>query len=470
MNSEYLKVCPKEYQIDGIQWALDKELNSEYKGGLLADEVGLGKTYQMIGLMLANRVSKSLILVPKSLINQWCNEINNLTDELHIIKIENLKKEGIEFKQNKHNVVIMGINQVYGRLSECFAKTLIHNIYWDRLIIDEAHMIKNKKSKLHKACKEIYTKYKWLLSATPVMNSMSDFVSLMSFFDISQEKCQTEKDDIVKNMIMRRTKDQIKNLNPEFELPKSKIEIVEAPFETRDELDYYNKTYEIMKSKVKKAKRNNNFMEIIEHLLRMRQFCICPQLYIDGLDKKYNEKSPLYTGNCTKLNTFINLIKKKPNDEKALVFFQFIGEMKIYKQALKKEGYECSHISGCMNLDQRTNVINTFKRSKTLNILFMQINVGGVGYNLQEANWVYIISPTWNPAIEHQAIGRCHRSGQKKEVNVYKIIINDPNDTNTTYIERRILDLQNTKNVLITELLSCASSKINIREVCSLFK
>lgn len=470
MNSEYLKVCPKEYQIDGIQWALDKELNSEYKGGLLADEVGLGKTYQMIGLMLANRVSKSLILVPKSLINQWCNEINNLTDELHIIKIENLKKEGIEFKQNKHNVVIMGINQVYGRLSECFAKTLIHNIYWDRLIIDEAHMIKNKKSKLHKACKEIYTKYKWLLSATPVMNSMSDFVSLMSFFDISQEKCQTEKDDIVKNMIMRRTKDQIKNLNPEFELPKSKIEIVEAPFETRDELDYYNKTYEIMKSKVKKAKRNNNFMEIIEHLLRMRQFCICPQLYIDGLDKKYNETSPLYTGNCTKLNTFINLIKKKPNDEKALVFFQFIGEMKIYKQALKKEGYECSHISGCMNLDQRTNVINTFKRSKTLNILFMQINVGGVGYNLQEANWVYIISPTWNPAIEHQAIGRCHRSGQKKEVNVYKIIINDPNDTNTTYIERRILDLQNTKNVLITELLSCASSKINIREVCSLFK
>ena len=138
MDYTDLKVEPKEYQYDGIQWALDKEHNSEHYGGLLADEVGLGKTFQMIALILANKVSKSLVLVPKSLINQWCTEISNYTDALNVIKIENLKKDEMIFDKSKCNVVIMGITQVYGRESKCkllydekYSKTIIHNIYWD---------------------------------------------------------------------------------------------------------------------------------------------------------------------------------------------------------------------------------------------------------------------------------------------------------------------------------------------------
>lgn len=442
-----LDVKPRKYQDDGIKWCIDKELNSESRGGLLADEVGLGKTYQMIGLILANECNKTLICVPKSLIDQWYNEITKMTNKIHVIKIRNLKTEMINFKKDCLNVVILGISQIYERNKNHYNKTVIHKINWDRFIIDEAHIIKNNKSKLHNACKEVSTTYKWLLTATPVMNTMKDFVNLMGYFDISKSECQNHKREVVERMILRRSKEEVKIYNKDFELPECNVELYEIPFETKDEKTMYTKIFAEMKKEIKKE----NVMEALERLLRVRQICIHPQIYLDGIAKKNKEDKIKYIGNCTKLNALIKLIKKKPINEKAIIFCQFISEINLYKKELEKNGYECCYMNGTMDIEQRTNIINEFKINPTLNIILMQINVGGVGLNLQEANWIYITSPTWNPCVEYQAIGRCHRSGQKKPVNVVKMIINDNDDI--SYIEKSIVELQHKKNVVINDLL-----------------
>lgn len=478
------------YQPDGIKWMLNKELNGN-GGGILADEVGLGKTLQAIALVCGNSVHKTLILVPKSLVDQWCNEFQKFAPSVNVIKMENLKNDKMTFDGDT-NVVIAPISQVYGRdhkknvINQCdYKKTDFHRIEWGRLIIDEAHAIKNKKSKMHKACFDIETEYKWLLTATPVMNKMKEFVNLMSFFGYGKNECQTKKLEIVEEMILRRTKEDVKEFDEKLNLPELDITIKEIPFETKHEELLYQEVFFKMKKEMKNVPvGDQNMMKALERLLRIRQLCVHPQLYYDGIAKKTKTEPEEYTGNCTKLNTLMRMLKEKPADEKGLVFCQFIKEMEFYKKKITEMGMKCMVIDGSMELYERTKVINKFKQESDLNILLIQINTGGTGYNLQEANWVYIMSPTWNPCLEHQAIGRAHRTGQKKKVNVFKLIIKGESEE-YTYIEDKIIELQNKKKVIIAEILNdkriadeCvkmvrvdkAATGISIRDINGLFR
>lgn len=446
------------YQPEGIKWMIHKEINGN-GGGILADEVGLGKTLQAIGLVCANAVSKTLILVPKSLVDQWCNEFSKFAPTINVIKIERLKGNNMDFSEGI-NVVIAPISQVYGRghvktllnKSE-YKKTEFHNIKWGRLIIDEAHSIKNQKSKVHKACFDIISDYKWLLTATPVMNKMKEFVNLMSFFGKTANDCQTKKLEIVKDMILRRTKDDVKQFDEKLNLPDLNVVLHEIPFETEQEETMYKDVFFKMKKEIRNIPEGRqNMMKALERLLRIRQLCVHPQLYFDGLARKHKTDSVPYIGNCTKLNELMRMLKEKPQDEKALVFCQFIKEMDIYKEKIRESGMRCMVIDGSMDLEERTSVINNFKADPQLNILLIQINTGGTGYNLQEANWVYIMSPTWNPCLEHQAIGRAHRTGQTKQVNVFKIIIKGSSDE-YSYVEDKIMELQKQKKQIIADIL-----------------
>lgn len=479
------------YQPDGIKWMINKEINGN-RGGILADEVGLGKTLQAIGLVCANRVNKTLILVPKSLVDQWCNEFQKFAPSVNVIKMESLKHDTMTFSGDT-NVVIAPISQVYGRgehkrniINQCdYKKTEFHRIEWGRLIIDEAHAIKNKKSKTHKACCDIDTEYKWLLTATPVMNKMKEFVNLMSFFGYGKNECQTKKLEIVNEMILRRTKEDVKEFDEKLDLPELNVVIKEIPFETKEEEILYKEVFFKMKKEMKNIPiGKQNMMKALERLLRIRQLCVHPQLYFDGLAKKNKVEPEQYTGNCTKVNALMKMLKEKPAEEKGLVFCQFIKEMQFYKEKIEEMGMKCMVIDGSMELEERTAVINKFKKESDLNILLIQINTGGTGYNLQEANWVYIMSPTWNPCLEHQAIGRAHRTGQTKKVNVFKVIIKGESDK-YSYVEDNIIELQNKKKLIIADILNdkriadeCvklvrvdkAATGITVRDINKLFK
>jgi len=439
------------YQVDGVKWMLQREL-AESPGGVNADEVGLGKTIMTIATMIGNPLDKTLILAPKSLVSQWEKEFQKFAP--HITPFINKLPFG---KKYISFVTIASHSQVVKKDKKP-DESEYHKIIWDRVIIDEGHVIKNQKTKIHKAVVALTTKVKWCLSATPVMNRLDEFVNIMSWIGPLKDECSTAdgKLKIVNEFVMRRTKEDVAKFDEKFKLPKCNIQSVHVPLGSNEEKQIYSTTWETVRKEIKDMKNSevqNNALEALERLLRMRQICIHPQIFCTGISKKRKLKQiEQYNGECSKLNKLIEILKTK-TQEKSLVFCTFIEEMEIYSKRMKAEGLNVVHLDGSLTIEERTNVVNKFNTNNHIQVFLIQINTGGVGYNLQSAKNVFIIEPTWNPALEYQAIGRAHRTGQKNEVNVIKLITTMP-DSSVPTVEEFIIQLQEQKLKMISEVLN----------------
>eukprot|EP00854_Cymbomonas_tetramitiformis_P001120 gene1120-1676_t len=281
------------------------------------------------------------------------------------------------------------------------------------------------------------------------MNRMVDFVNIMIWIGIDRDVCQAEKEFICENFLMRRTKEDVKKSNKDLELPPCKIDIKYIPFESEDEEKLYIDTYTKYRGQLETT---NNYIYMLENLLRIRQICIHPKLFYDGMAKKYNDKSTEYTQESTKMTELLKCMQGHQEREKCLIFCQFVEEMTIIAKFLKLNGYQSLRLDGTMSIEERAEAVNIFKRDQNINTFIIQINTGGQGINLQCANRIYIMSPNWNPALEHQAIGRCHRTGQRKPVYVTKFVIAS-GDTILPYIEENIIKLQEQKTKIVKNLL-----------------
>lgn len=446
-DMEYLK----PHQKQGVEWMVSMEQKDETLfhgekkaiGGILADEVGLGKTIQTICTILSNP-RKTIIIVPKSLVHQWMDEFKKFAPELNVIYAKKLNE--CDFSGDTYIVSSSLFN-----MSANSMNTPVHRIQWGRIIIDEAHSIKNKKSKLHKSLDSIKSDIRWCLTATPVMNNMSDFISLLGFVGVSQYVCQGFKDDTVKTYIKRRTKDDVKHLDETLKLPNLTIEVCRVPFSCHEEKQLYNEVYNDTKMRMRKAK-NANAIELLEMLLRVRQVCAYPQCYVDGVAKKQKKSMPIWEHESTKVSKITEDILKV-REQKSILFCQFIKEMNAYEKNLRDFGIKTVRIDGSYSLDERTENIKKFKDTDA-NVIIIQIHTGGQGYNLQNAQNVFISCPTWNPCIEYQAIGRAHRTGQKNEVFVKKYILSDDNDAETVFIEENILSIHDKKRQMMASALN----------------
>ena len=206
------------YQREGVLWMLTMEnQESGPKGGFLCDEMGLGKTVQVVSTMLGNPKKSTLIIVPKSIITQWVNEIAKFAPQMSVHVFD-----GPDRKLKEADVVIMP----YSLLST-HEDTPIHKKNWDRVILDEAHEIRNKKSKLFKSVYRINSVIKWIVTGTPVFNSMEDFVSLCHFLGIDKALVQGMTNKIKDIYILRRTKDDLAKINERLRLPNCYFENVE---------------------------------------------------------------------------------------------------------------------------------------------------------------------------------------------------------------------------------------------------
>ena len=418
-------------------------------GGILADEVGLGKTMMTIALCNANPKMNTLILTPKSIINQWAHEIAKYAPHFKVTIAHD-----DEFKFNKNPDTVHIILASHSRLNskgvKDTQKTVYSNYEWDRVIIDEAHVIKNKRSKMHKACMALKASLKWALTATPVMNKMTDFVYILDFIGVPQEFCQNYKDDISNMYILRRTKDDVSHAK----LPPLNIQVESIPFDTAEEQTLYLDVYNSIKEQLKKMKQNENTntIQALELLLRIRQVCCNPQCYLDGFAKKMDIDPIVWTYGCTKVSHIVEKIKGLQN-EKSLIFCHFIKEMDAYAKALEDCNIGNYSLNGSMSVDERSSIVQKFAKNDKVKVLIIQIQTGAVGFNLQCANNVYITSPLWNPALQHQVIGRAHRNGQTKPVNVHIYAMQGENE-NEVYIEQYILRLQQRKRVLMSDVLN----------------
>jgi SNF2 family DNA or RNA helicase len=433
------------YQREAIEWMISHETDAEQfkirdefcSGGLLADDVGLGKTIMTIGLLLGNHKKSTLIIVPKSLVNQWIQQIHKFAPTLRT-------SSNID---DYHTVDIVVVpNSILNTKQVKSGTSVIHVINWDRVIIDEAHILRNSTSKLYKSCMAIQATYKWALTATPVMNKMTDFINIMRWIGFSQFVCQAEKEYLSTWYIKRRTKEDV---HTKKEMIPCNITVKYIQFETKEEDDLYRQVWLESKRKLKENP-NKNICTYLEQLLRMRQLCIHPFLYMTSMMKKNSSTCPPEIKGCTKFNAVCKELLNIPKEDKVLIFCHFVKEIDMYMKLFPTNAI-CLH--GKLNDAERVVVLDTFNTNVNIQFFFIQINTGSEGLNLSVANHVIITSPHWNPFIDYQAIGRVHRNGQRKPVYVTTFCIESGKES-VKFIEEKILEIQHRKKAIACRILN----------------
>ena len=434
------------YQHDGVKWMLGMEHQvSGPKGGFLCDEMGLGKTVQLVATMLGNRKPRTLIVVPKSIITQWSEEIAKFAPGLQVAVFDGPNR----VLDKTADVTLVPYTLLTMKGESLDAKTPLHMVKWDRVILDEAHEIRNKGSKLFKSVCRLDSGIRWLVTGTPVFNSVQDFVSLCTFLGIPKSFVQGRTKEIKDIYILRRTKD---DLVERLRLPPCYFENVELDMFTEERALYecvFTEAQDTIKDAFRNAvSLNAKNMVILECLLRARQCMIWPQMYLNGVAMK-NETIPMqWEGRSNKMETLFRMIQEHP-DEKSLVFCQFRGEMNYIQSQLKCPVFR---VDGSVPKDERVRQIEGFKKASSGAVFIIQIKSGGQGLNLQEATRVYIMSPSWNPATELQAIGRSHRTGQTQAVYVKKLIYKEC--PRFVSVEEEMMALQGHKSIVCSEVLN----------------
>ena len=444
------------YQRDGVQWMLGMEgQTSGPKGGFLCDEMGLGKTVQLISTMLGNPKQRTLIVVPKSIITQWVEEIKRFAPTLSV-RVFDGPGRALDYElltaPGRCSVTIAPYTLLSVHGGDEDARTPLHNCRWDRVILDEAHEIRNKRSKIFKNVCRLKTDIKWIVTGTPVFNSMEDFVSLCAFLGLSRNFVQGRTREIKDVYILRRTKEDLVKLNERLRLPPCTFDNIELEMFDEEKSLYefvFLEAQGIIQDAFRDAQTlNSKNMIILECLLRARQCMIWPQMYLDGVAQKNETEATKWTGRSNKMETLFKMIAEHP-DEKTLIFCQFRGEMNYIQSRMTCPVFR---IDGSVSKEMRTQQIEGFKKSGPGAVFIIQIKSGGQGLNLQEATRVYITAPAWNPATELQAIGRSHRMGQTQAVYVKKLIYKEC--PRFVSVEEEMMALQGHKSLVCSEVLN----------------
>jgi SNF2 family DNA or RNA helicase len=315
---------------------------------------------------------------------------------------------------------------------------------------------------------------KLCLSGTPIQNDPSDLCSLVQWIYKDEDPDALNKlnmsskskatrmrcTEVIRNsMLMRRTMDDVSVFNPSLTLPDLDVKVVSIPFASPDEALLYQHVEDIAKERIQNVLKQYNTqgnMDILEALLRCRQVCIHPRLFVDAVNEQptvaHKWKVPMHILSnalpSTKLNALVNMIAAHPLD-KSLVFSTFVKEMKTLQKMLAGRGINSMLYHGDMTGDEREHVLDTFKTTNgpnSVKVLIIQMNAGGTGLNLQVANRCYVTSPAYNPSLELQCIARAHRTGQTKDVTCVRLVMQDT-------VEERILDIQKKKLDMISHAL-----------------
>ncbi|MCO4783955.1 MAG: DEAD/DEAH box helicase [Candidatus Cloacimonetes bacterium] len=436
----------RPYQIEGFQF-LRAAHNSDY-GVLLADDMGLGKTIQSLALLSTLHARKqhnqTLIVAPVSAITNWQREINKFCPQL-----SSYAHMGTNREFNSATDIIL-VSYTTLRIDLHLFKSTTFTC----LILDESQMIKNPSSLQSKAVKEISATQRIALSGTPLENNTLELWSLFDFlnpnflgtrkwfrtnFSIPIEvgkveaKARTLK-TLISPMVLRRNKEVVS-----AELP-SKTENNITLQMSDDQLTAYHITAKFYREKIK-----NHFDAIgvdgagplvLTGMMRLRQTCLLPEL----ANKEFLDVS------ACKIDYLREVLPKIiENGHKILIFSQFIGVLDKLKSLMQELLIEYSHFDGSTNRKLRQEQIDRFHEEPDRKVFLISLKSGGTALNLVAADYVFLMDPWWNPAVENQAIDRSHRIGQTKSVFVYRLIVEKT-------IEEKIQKLQKDKRDLSDKL------------------
>jgi len=453
---ETLKAVLRPYQVAGYQWL--NYLTEIKWGGILADDMGLGKTVQALSFLdhfrNAHGNIKALVVCPTTLIYNWENEIKKFTPELtyriHHGPARTRSREEIV----DHDVTIT----TYGTLRSDIK--LLMSVNFDYVVLDESQAIKNPSSKVTKAACLLNAKNRLCMSGTPLQNNTFDIFAQMHFlnpgmlgtmeffrqeFAIPIDKFgeQDRKEHLKKILypfILRRTKEQVAKDLPE---KQEMILWCEMEDEQRKIYDAYRNDFrDKILGTIQEQGIQRSQLTILQGLMKLRQICDSPAILNE--EEKFENHS-------IKLDELAREITENISNHKALVFSQFLGMLALIKGKLDELGVKYEYFDGSTSAPDREKAIQSFQNDDAVRVFLISLKAGGVGLNLTAADYVYIVDPWWNPAVEQQAIDRTHRIGQTKNIFAYRMICRDT-------IEDKILQLQDKKRALAKDLIADDSS------------
>jgi SNF2 family DNA or RNA helicase len=416
--------------------------------------MGLGKTVQALSYLehyVKEQGSlRALVVCPTTLMFNWENEIKKFTPSLTYHIHHGADRTRMKEKFDEVNVVIT----TYGTLRSDI-KMLVE-IPFDYVVLDESQAIKNPGSKVAKAASLLKAKHKLCLSGTPLQNNTFDIYAQMNFlnpgmlgsidffkqeFAIPIDKFgEPDRKDHLRKLlypfILRRTKEQVAKDLPE---KTETILFCEMEKEQRDIYDAYKNDYrDKILGTIEAQGIQKSQLTILQGLMKLRQICDSPAILNES------EKFPNHS---IKLDELAREITENIGDHKALVFSQFLGMLALIKGKLKDLGVDFEYFDGSTSAPDREKAIQRFQNEDNCRVFLISLKAGGVGLNLTAADYVYIVDPWWNPAVEQQAIDRTHRIGQTKNIFAYRMICKDT-------IEDKILQLQDKKRILAKELIA----------------
>ena len=439
-----LKATLRPYQIDGYTWL--SRLAAAGFGACLADDMGLGKTVQIIALLLARAADgPSLVVAPASVCGNWRSELQRFAPTLNPVMAWDAGPDETAAAlaaAKPGDVVIAGYGLLVSRADAFAARP------WNGVVLDEAQAIKNEETKRARAARRLSARFRVVATGTPVENRLSDVWSLFEFLNPGLLGSTTEFERrftadgrpapalkrLLSPLILRRVKRDVLDDLPE------KTEITLPVLLSPEE----RAGYETVRRRALETLRGDaaqNRISILAELTRLRRYCCHPSLVL-------GPEAPVP---AAKLDALLELLANlRDNGHRALVFSQFTDFLAIVRRALDERSFSHLYLDGSTPAAERARLVEAFQRGEG-DFFLVSLKAGGLGLNLTAANYVILLDPWWNPAVEQQAADRAHRIGQKRPVTVYRLVAADT-------VEERVLALHAEKKALSADLLSDASS------------
>lgn len=444
------------YQCEGIGWM--HFLRQFSFGGCLADDMGVGKTAQVLGLLETRRELRargeldkpSLVVVPKSLIFNWKQEVERFTPQLEVLDFTGIGRHRNKFAD--YDLILT----TYGTLRRDALQ--FKGMVFDYVILDEAQAVKNAGTESAKAVRLLRGDHRLALSGTPVENHLGELWSLFEFlnpgilgasraFQLNGGAMRNPSEETRKLLaralrpfILRRTKEEVAK-----ELPPKSEQTIYCEMEPSQRTLYNDLRQHYRESLLNKIDSDGiakSKIQVLEALLRLRQAACHPGL----IDPKFL-KDP-----SAKLDVLLDQLREILDEgHKALVFSQFTSLLSILRTRLKTSGTEYEYLDG--KTRDRQERVERFQNDPECRLFLISLKAGGLGLNLTAADYVFILDPWWNPTVEAQAVDRAHRIGQARQVFAYRLIARDT-------VEEKVLQLQETKRNLADAIIGAQNSLI----------
>lgn len=430
----------RDYQKEGVRWMAT--LAHHGFGACLADDMGLGKTLQaLMVLRMRQHLGPALVVVPKSVVTNWQEEVARFAPELEVVVFEHPAERATLIQEARAGQIILVNYGMLGSLSQA-----LKSRHWASMVLDEAQQIKNAGTQRAKLLFQLDGDFRLALSGTPIENHLGELWSLFTFInpgllgslgEFKRRFGKAVKDPrhmamlraVISPFILRRLKQQVLT-----ELP-DKTEIIHHISLSPEERQLYEATRREVVQQVQSAD-GRALMHVLSGLTRLRRLCCSPQLVM-----------PEWSQTSSKLDEAMNLLEEAiDGGHRVLVFSQFVDLLSLLRARIAQKQWDYCYLDGGCSAKSRQESILRF-RHEAVPLFLISLKAGGTGLNLTQADTVLHLDPWWNPAVEDQASDRAHRMGQTQPVTVYRLVCEQT-------VEEKIVALHDEKRALADGLLS----------------